>query len=521
MDNQTGAARSYITRGLELFAEFGDEEALVADDRRISYRELRTGILDMAATLQDLGVRSGMSVGTLVGNPPEALMLQFALHLLGCRSMWIASNAPARQRFEFLEQARVDIFVYDARMFPEVGRDLAASIPTTPTFCFGAGIGPDLTVPRPDGAPAFDPSVVDHEPESVFQTGGTTGRPKLVHHRHSFFHAVHELADYWMSNGGHKLRHLALSGFWHISGQTPAIMTLFTGGTLVLYDGWFELPEVLSLLEQEKITSTLIPPPRLYDLLDEPLLAKTDLSRMLMMSVGGAAAAPARLTDAIAEFGPVIRLVYGMTEAPFITALPELDHDPEHPERLASCGQAYGDIQIEIRGEDRTPLPTGSTGEVWVKGSLVMAGYYGDPELTRQTLVDGWLRTGDVGWLDADGFLYLVDRTKDMIITGAGSTNVYSRPVEDVLISHPEIRGAAVIAVPDSDVGEAVYAYALRTENAMVTEEELRLYALENLNRIWAPAHIEFIDEFPLTEMGKIDKKALRARYHATARVPA
>jgi fatty-acyl-CoA synthase len=146
-----------------------------------------------------------------------------------------------------------------------------------------------------------------------------------------------------------------------------------------------------------------------------------------------------------------------------------------------------------------------------------MSGYWGQPELTGQTLVDGWLGTGDVGYLDADGYLYLVDRQKDIIITGLGSTNVYCRPVEDVLAGHPGVSAAAVIGVPDGALGEAVHAVVVPAAGTSVTGEELCELVRSELNEIWAPKHVEFVDKLPLTDVGKVDKNALRARYTAQA----
>ncbi len=152
---------------------------------------------------------------------------------------------------------------------------------------------------------------------------------------------------------------------------------------------------------------------------------------------------------------------------------------------------------------------------MWVSGSLVMDEYWRQPELTAQTLVDGWLHTGDIGYLDADGFLYLVDRSKDVIITGRGDQKVYSRVVEDILTSHPAILAAAVIGVPDEELGEAVHAFVVRRPGAAVTAEELHDLVATDLKALYAPRDVEFVDALPLTPMDKVDKKALRARYLA------
>lgn len=505
---------NYARKALELFDSYGDAEALVGPDgRRFSYREVRRGVTTMAAALWHHGISDGMALGVLARNPSESIFLQLAAHLLGCRTSWIASHTPAAFRRRFLRLAEVDAFVYDAAIFPDMGPELAQNADPMPVFCFGpGGLGPDLAAfPATDELP-FDPASIRGEPQSLFQTGGTTGDPKLVHHGHRFFQALRTLSEHYLASGQPHIRHLLVSGTWHVSSQTAAFMTLFTGGTLFLHDG-IEFGPFMQTIGKERITSTLLAPPLLYLLLDDPQQHEADFSSMVSLTVAGACANPTRLTEAINRFGPVVRVVYGMSESPFIAALPDLDHDPDHPERLASCGLPYGDIKVEIRDPDGKVLPTGEIGEIWVAGSLIMEGYWAMPELTAETIVDGWLRTGDAGKLDEDGYLYIVDRVKDMIVTGYGSTNVFSRPVEDVLASHPQVRAAAVIGVPHEAWGESVHAYVEVTPGASVTEEQLQKLCKAALNDDWMPRSIDFIDSFPLTVSGKVDKKALRERY--------
>lgn len=508
---------NYARKALDLFASYGDAEALVGNDgRRYTYKDVRTGAITMAAALWHHGIREGMALGVLARNPAESLFLQIGAHLLGCRTAWLASATPYTQyRRRFLRQAEADVFIYDAEIFPDLGPELAQGGDPMPIYCFGAGgLGPDLAAfPHTEELP-FDPATVTAQPRSLFQTGGTTGDPKLVHHGHRFFQALHALSEAYLASGQPHIRHLLVSGTWHVSSQTAAFMTLFTGGTLFLHDG-IEFDRFMETIQKERITSTLLAPPLLYMILDDPQQHETDFSSFVSLTVAGACASPTRLREAIQRFGKVIRVVYGMSESPFIAALPDLEYDPEHPERLASCGVPYGDIKVEIRDPNGNVLPPGEIGEIWITGSLIMEGYWGLPELTAETIVDGWLRTGDAGKFDDDGYLYIVDRVKDMIVTGYGSTNVFCRPVEDVLSSHPQVRSAAVIGVPHDLWGEAVHAYVQVAPGASVTAEQLRKLVAAGLNEVWAPQEIEFIDKLPLTISGKVDKKALRELYLA------
>ncbi len=191
--------------------------------------------------------------------------------------------------------------------------------------------------------------------------------------------------------------------------------------------------------------------------------------------------------------------------------MPGLTEDPLHPERLASAGTPYGDVRIEIRDDDGKVVPTGQTGEVWVQSKLTFAGYLGKPELTAETLVDGWLRTRDLGFADEDGYLFLVDRVHDMIVTTRRNWAIFCQPIEDVLATHPAVRTAAVIGVPDPVVGEAVHAFVVT--RTPVPAAELQQLVTETLNEMWTPASIDFVNELPLTRIAKVDKVALRKLY--------
>jgi acyl-CoA synthetase (AMP-forming)/AMP-acid ligase II len=515
MDIATERTQPYVARALELFADYGDREALVQDERRLSYNELRTLVLRMAAALLAFGVPRGANVLIMVANPLEGPVLQLAVHLLGCRSFWVAPVTARREILDYVQRCDADAFIYDARTQAEFGAEIGASL-GVPVFCLGpGGAGPDLLAERAEAVAEPDDLVSGIEPEAVFQTSGTTGAPKLIHLPHTFFQQVLAIAEgQFTAAGAPLLRHLSSSPLWLVSGQITAFVNLFTGGVLFLEDAW-TAERFLATVAREKINSTFMSPPMLYEVLDHPAAATTDMSHMFMFNIGAGPAAPSRLRQAIGLWGPVIRIVYGLSESVVTTALPGLTDDPEHPRRIRSAGTPYGDVRLEIRDEDGNPVPTGVDGEIWIASKLNFAGYWGDPELTAETLVDGWVRTRDVGHLDEDGFLYIVDRTTDMIITHRRSWNIYSRPIEDVLAAHPQVRAAAVIGVPDPVVGEVVHAYVVPVAGATVTGDELAAMVGAELNDMWQPRTVEFVDALPLTRANKIDKKALRARYAA------
>ena len=510
---------TYAFEALALMRSWGDDEALVdAHGVRFTYAQVADRTLAMATGLWQHGVASGQTIGVYAINPAESIFLQLGAHLMGVRTAWTQTTAPMRFRHDFIRLAGIDAFVYDARnpTFSPQGAELARLAAPVPVLCFGSGAGPDLLAVSPAEPLPFDAANVPAEPYTLTQTGGTTGLPKLVQHRHGLYAALLAFGTAYRASGVPKLRHLLQSGTWHISSQVAAFMTLFSGGTLFLKEGLAN-KDFLDLIRDERINSAFVAPPGLYQLLDDTeLMATADTSTLATLTVSGAPAAPTRLSAAAERLGPIVRIVYGMSECPMITAMPDVAYDAEHPDRLASCGLPFGDTRIEIRDDDGKSLPTGEIGEIWVSSAMCMSGYFAAPELTASTLIDGWMRTGDVGRLDDDGYLYIVDRAKDMIITGVGSSNVYSRPVEDVLLSHPDVRAAAVIGVPDVAFGERVHAYYVTAPGASITTDEVREFTRARLNERWTPTSWEVIAELPLTISGKIDKKALRERFVAT-----
>ena len=496
-------ADNYVLRALEFFADQGDTEAIVHGDRALTYTDVCRIIPGMAAALRAQGVAPGASVAAVTANHPESVLLLLALHLLGARAGFVAAYRPPADQLAFVQQSGAELLVHDNGLGTELIQQLDGSVRTLTTAELYSADSSSTDVPA-----------CGHEPSSLFLTSGTTGRPKLVHHGHRFYQALLAGGEYYRAIGEPPMRHLNVNGFATVSGQMPGLLALFGGGVIILPQSPDLDPRtLLDTIRDKRVTSTFVAPARLYELIehvDRTPGSAAGLSSLRYLNCGGSAASPTRLTQAIDRFGPVVRLVYGMAEAPLITHLPFLDHDPGHPERLGSCGTAFADMRVEIRDELGFPLPVGESGEVWVSGTLTMAGYWGQPELTAQTVADGWLRTGDIGYLDRDDFLYLVDRAKDVVKLGNGYSTAYSRVIEDVLVSHPAVRDAAVVGVPDDDLGEAIRAFVVPVPGLSVTVDELCELIVKHLDVIYIPRDVEFLDALPLTSADKVDKRTLR-----------
>jgi fatty-acyl-CoA synthase len=276
----------------------------------------------------------------------------------------------------------------------------------------------------------------------------------------------------------------------------------------------FDPAEVLRTVEQQRITATMLVPTMLYALLDHPDSRTRDLSSLQTVYYGAAAINPVRLREAIDRFGPIFAQFYGQTEAPMaISYLARADHDEA---RLTSCGRPSAFLRIALLDEHGTRVPAGAPGEICVAGPLLAAGYRNQPEATAEAFRDGWLRTGDVARADEDGFLHIVDRVKDMIVTGG--FNVFPREVEDAVAAHPAVAQVGVVGVPDDTWGEAVTAIVVLRDGPPRDDaafdrltEEIRAVVRDRKGPVHAPKRVIVADRLPLTPLGKPDKKALRA----------
>ena len=494
----------YAPLALATLAGFGDREAVVDGHRRFTFGGLHRRVLGMAEVLWRHGVRPGQTLGVLAGNPAEALFLQLAAHLLGCRPAWVAPGTPPAFQRDFLRLARVDAFVYDAGRLSALGAKLADDCGARVAFRFGhdptgaSAVRGDVRLcgERPWALLPFDPLDTARPAGCVFQAGTTTGVPAAVHHGAATFDALYRMSVHNGRSSTLGPHHLSHSGTWQAGGQVAAYLTLLSGGTLHLREE-LDVEQFLRTVRRERITSTSMRPDQLCALLDDPRLDDTDLSSLLTLSVSGTPLEPARLGEAVARLGPIVRVVYGMTECPMITAAAGVRVDPVRPQLLGSCGAPQGDVRVQVRDGFGAAVPTGTVGEIWVSGSLVMTEYLGAPELTARALVDGWLRTGDIGRLDARGRLYIVDRATGIVSAGTGVAQARGRLVEDVLLRYPGVCAATVRAVAEDARGETLHAYVVTGPDASPTGEQLLGYLRAQLGPVWAPRAVSVADALP------------------------
>ncbi|MFE3054117.1 AMP-binding protein [Nocardia sp. NPDC059239] len=494
--------------------------AFIAGDRSYTYAEIGELSCRVANALLAQELPPETKGAVLSGNDPLAWACVLGLWRAGLA--WVPVNPanPAEETQRLLSGFDCEVLFCHEQFLPLVAKlrpeleqlhtvvslgsdgETAASADARLLEGFLEGVSSAL----PDYIPAPDAVA------GIMPTGGTTGAPKGVMntHRSLTVSAVHQMlaAPYPADK---QIVNLVAAPMTHTAG-TLTLPCTARGGTVVV----MTRPDpvaLLDLIEKHRVTELFLPPTVIYRLLEVPGVEQRDFSSLEYLMYGSAPMSTEKLRRAIEVFGPVLHQGYGQTEAPSgIAFLRPEDHfrngEIADDTRLSAAGRPGPMVRVEILDADGKMLPTGTPGEICVRGDLVMKGYYKAPDKTAETIIDGWLHTGDIGYLDDEGFLHITDRKKDMIISGG--FNVYPSEVEQVVWSHPAVQDCAVIGAPHPDWGEAVTAVVELNSGAEVAEEELIAYCRERLGGIRTPKSVVFVAELPRSANGKVLKKDVR-----------
>ncbi|MEV5714792.1 long-chain fatty acid--CoA ligase [Amycolatopsis mediterranei] len=485
---------------------------LTLDGVSRSYGEVVELAEAVARALRRSGVAPGDKVGILSANDPTAFTCVFGIARAG--AVW----CPVNPRNAAAENAELlDLFDCGTLIFQPAFDDLVARIaPRLPklTTLVRLGDGDDL-------APGFrewldrandDPAAVAAPPDDVVAlvgTGGTTGRPKGVMLTGRNLEAMSAITLMSYPFEGRPV-YLALAPLTHAAGVL-CFPVLARGGEVVI----MAEPDVgrfLELIERHRVTHTFLPPTLIYLVLGHEALDTTDLSSLQCFWYGAAPMSATRLAEALDRIGPMAQL-FGQSEAPMMisTMSPAEHRRPDgtvHTGRLSSAGRPSPLVAVAILDGDGKAVPQGERGEICVRGSLVMAGYYRNPEATAEASAHGWHHTGDIGFLDGEGFLHIVDRAKDMVITGG--FNVYSAEVEQAVLAHDAVRDCAVIGLPDDKWGERVTAVVQLRPGTRLEPAELIAFVKDRIGSVKAPKQIEIWPDLPRSTVGKVLKAEIR-----------
>ena len=479
---------------------------------RLTVGDVRDGTSQYIQVFESLGIKPGSRVGLLSSNKPEVLLIANAVQISAAIYVPMHPLGGFKDHLHVVQDSKIDVLIFDADTYSERAEQLSKEVPGLTLFSIGESkIAEDLTktATQFEAKKLIAPRVNGDDVLRLGYSGGTTGKPKaLASVQRTGLATISIMMSEW--EWPSHLKFLSCTPLSH-AGAAMFLPVLLKGGTMMVLPT-FNPEQVLKTIQEEKINCIMLVPTMIYALLDHPEFDKYDLSSLETVFYGASAIAPARLKEAIERIGPVFMQFYGQAEAPMaVSILRKHEHDIDKPDRLASCGRPVPWLNVALLDSDNRPVPLGEPGEICVRGPLVMNGYRDNPDLTAEAFSGDWLHSGDVAVQDKDGFLRIIDRTKDMIVTGG--FNVYPREIEDILAEHPGISQVAVIGVPHKKWGESITALIVKRADQAVDPEELIAMVADRKGSYQAPKSVEFIDEIPLTPVGKPDKKQLKQWY--------
>ncbi|MFA9418281.1 AMP-binding protein [Natrinema sp. HArc-T2] len=492
--------------------------AITYGNETLTYGDLDDDSSRLASALVGLGLQTEERVGILMSNRPEYAVVDIALARAGLARVPLNDMLSAADVEYMLNNSEASTLVVGPGLI-ETARTVAPNVSTldrviTIDASPSAELEGDYDVESferlletGDSDPP-DVSVSSSTLAGIFHTGGTTGDPKGVKHTQENL-ALNALAHAIELDIKPRDRLLLMTPLPHSAGLIMA-GGLTQGSTHVITQG-FDAEHALTLIDQAEISWTFMVPTMVYrvlDLLDEQ---EYDTSSLETLVYGAAPMKPDRLREGLDKLGNVFLQLYGQYETPdLITVLPKGAHDPDDEQRLSSCGLPTTMCEVMIVDDDGEQVPPGQPGEILARGAYSMEGYYKMPEKTEETIDNGWVHTGDIGKTDEDGFVYIVDRDSDVIVSGG--MNVYSVTVEEVIQQHDQVANVAVIGVPDDEWGEAVKAVVVPQDDT-IDRDELKTFCVVRLANYEVPKSFDVVAELPTTPYGKIDKKQLRGPY--------
>jgi acyl-CoA synthetase (AMP-forming)/AMP-acid ligase II len=491
--------------------KFPKKTALIFGEKRESYEEFNNRSNRLAHGLMSLGLRKGEKVATLFFNCPAMVESYFAIIKAGGVLVPLNARLSWKELATLVEHSDARFLIFDEEFKETISLMRPRLINVEKYIMAGQDLwGGDLSCERLlEGSPAEEPRVeVDENDElMIVYTAGTTGQPKgvLVTHRNYLWASLNAATDMSL---GHTDVNLVVFPIFHTGGLASFFMRVMMGNTQVLVKK-VDLPEMLRTIARMRVTSTAMVPTLLTSFLQLPDLKSYDTSSVKMYT-SAAAIFPVKVKNQFHEVFPNAALfeVYGLSEACGVDTL-LLPQDAFR--KIACVGKAFSHHEVVVADEAGKGVAPGEIGEILIHGPVVMKGYYKDPQATAEAIRDGWLHTGDMARVDEEGYIYIVDRKKDIIVSGG--VNIYPREIEEVLHGHPRIAEAAVIGVADEKWGETMKALVVPKEGQPLSEEEVIAFCRENLASYKKPTSVEILKTLPKNAAGKVLKTELREKY--------
>lgn len=506
----TKSARTFPKR---LTIAYGDDEW--------TYQQANDRINKLANGLTRLGIRKGENVAILLHNCPEFLETLFACFKAGIGTVPINFRLHPRECSFIIDNSeavavvlgddfRDSLYALKHEM-PRVKHTLCITDPLKGMLQYE-----DLL--KEQSQSFVDVDVERDDLAWLFYTSGTTGQPKgaMLTHHVLMMMTMNFFADMAPLGPDDVILHAAPLS--HGSGLYSLPNVAKGAANIILHGKTFDPKTVFETIQRRKVTNMFMAPAMIKRLVTSPEIDQYDLSSLRCIHYGGAPIYVEDLKAAVRKLGQVLVQLFGQAESPMtISYLRKEEHllegTEEEMKRLTSAGIPRTDVEVKIFDENDHELPPGEMGEIVVRGEVVMKGYWRNPKATAETLRSGWLHTGDLGVMDDRGYVYILDRAKDMIISGG--ENIYSREIEDVILKHPAVHEVAVIGVPDETWGEAIKAIVALKQGQKATQEEIITFCKKHMASFKKPKSVEFIEEIPKNPYGKVLKRELREKYWA------
>jgi acyl-CoA synthetase (AMP-forming)/AMP-acid ligase II len=495
---------------------YPNKDAAVYQGKHLTFRQFNERVNRCANALLGLGLKRGDKVAILSRNRPEMLEVCFAAAKLGIWYVPLNFRLKAAELEFVVNDAGVKVFIASDR-FADVVEPVRPNLQVEHFYSLEEGYEGLLAGADPEEPEAAE-AVSPNDPFALFYTSGTTGNPKgvLLTHANFMAAAMNHIIAYEMTPASVCLHYMPL---YHTMEASLAICLFYVGGTNVVVEN-FSAEGFWDTVRDEGVTISAMVPTMIIQILDEFEKGGREVGTLKTLSGGGQAVPVQLVKRSMRLLGPrVLFIVYGLTEAsPLLTYLPRHEMVLEGPEskRLGSIGKEMFNCHLRVVGPNDVDVRPGEIGEIIAQGPNVMAGYYQRPEETEKTLEGGWLRSGDLATVDEDGYIYILDRKKDIIISGG--ENITPREVEEVLYRHPAVSECAVIGVPDDLWGEQVKAVIVLRSGAVVDEVAIIKHCRQDLAHYKCPRTVSFVDAIPKDPAGKIQRKQLREQFGKGAR---
>jgi long-chain acyl-CoA synthetase len=512
-----GTFADIIYRNAILYPE---SEAFVCGPERVSFKDFNERVNRLIHGLQALGIQKGDIIGILSWNQLEYPEVFGAAMKAGFVLSHFNPRLQPQELIHVINDSEPRVLFLGPECVETI-EEIRTHLPKTEfSLTFGDAEGQmmaydEMLEDQSEKEP--EPNIEEDDPLTIFYTSGTTGIPRgaVYTHREKMENTIMKALDIGVDYGD---RHLVVLPMFHIGGDSHIWPFFLRGGCNVLTPQHsFDLAGTLQLMAEEQITDLHIVPTQLISVLTIPDIEQCHLPHLKRIWYAASPMPTEVLRRGLSAFGPVFIQGYGQTESgPDVTILSRANHRASSeseggPSVLASCGQPCLGVHVRVVDDEGRDVEPGTIGEIIVKGKRIMTGYWRKPDETEEAIRDGWLHTGDLGYYDESGFVYIADRKTDMIITGG--ENVYPKEVENALYRHSAVHEAAVIGVPDAYWVERVHALVVLREKAQATEEEIIGFCRDQIAHYKAPKSVEFVDSLPRNPQGKILKREVRARY--------